>query len=710
MSDAKRDQILSDFQECTGLENIEECISLLQQHQWNLLHAVQAVHVQIGGGDSTTNKSTIPKQSKTTTPSTHRSTTMTQHSSVLKKPTQTSSNSKRNTNSDGADDSDEPRVIKSIPGVTRISKGTNEATSRGSARELHFMVEYKDHTENITILDNETIHKLQTKINERIHVPISRQKFSNWTSKQYDEHTILKDLHLPKDNIIHLISTASTLSNGAMRSSSSSTSSSHATNRTHRYPLSPSEKISTTAASSDIPITVLCADKSGKTTPYELFMKHNVTIGEIKKEIERVAHIPLRQQDWSGLGNTKDSDEFRRTSIGRKGQLLVRKNEPTSMIKRDIKQTTIQRHKSDDEVMDIDQDIDLERFDDDMGTVNQFVLGSTTVSSVASSRELLNDTMGLEQFTRVFHARYGSTGPILDIGSLDKAIQDSVSASRADRRPLVIYLHNDRSVCANVFCAQVLAAETIIEYLANNYVVWAWDMTCDANRIRLLEMFKRCLGPTYTQQIFRMEKDAYPLILILTRSHGSLELINVIEGKSTTSEVLLQLIQSNDAFEEQKQRDAKEETVREMRENLKRQQEDEYHQSLQADKAKEEARLEDERRQKREKDAHDKRQQERLKEQQRCKASLPSEPSETEKDITRFKIRLPDDEGILMRRFRIRETLQTLFDYLSSLGRIFGEYKLLTTYPKRDLTTLNRSDTFEQLKLFPQEQLILENL
>jgi hypothetical protein len=39
-------------------------------------------------------------------------------------------------------------------------------------------------------------------------------------------------------------------------------------------------------------------------------------------------------------------------------------------------------------------------------------------------------------------------------------------------------------VCANVFCAQVLAGETIVEYLANNYVVWAWDMTSDANRIR----------------------------------------------------------------------------------------------------------------------------------------------------------------------------------------------------------------------------------
>jgi hypothetical protein len=48
-----------------------------------------------------------------------------------------------------------------------------------------------------------------------------------------------------------------------------------------------------------------------------------------------------------------------------------------------------------------------------------------------------------------------------------------------------------------------------------------------------------------------------------------------------------------------------------------------------------------------------------FKQQQReCEARLPAEPSDTEKNITRLKIRLPNDEGILMRRFRINDTLQ----------------------------------------------------
>jgi hypothetical protein len=109
-----------------------------------------------------------------------------------------------------------------------------------------------------------------------------------------------------------------------------------------------------------------------------------------------------------------------------------------------------------------------------------------------------------------------------------------------------------------------------------------------------------------------MDKDSYPLLLVLIRSRGSLELITVIEGKSTPSEVLLNLIQSHDSFEQQQQRDAEDEIMREKREDLKKQQENEYHQSLQADLAKEQARLDDERKQKEEQTANERLKQQRL--------------------------------------------------------------------------------------------------
>lgn len=49
---------------------------------------------------------------------------------------------------------------------------------------------------------------------------------------------------------------------------------------------------------------------------------------------------------------------------------------------------------------------------------------------------------------------------------------------------MAIYLHHDGSVLANVFCSQLLCAETIVSYLTNNFVVWGWDITYPSNQNR----------------------------------------------------------------------------------------------------------------------------------------------------------------------------------------------------------------------------------
>lgn len=59
------------------------------------------------------------------------------------------------------------------------------------------------------------------------------------------------------------------------------------------------------------------------------------------------------------------------------------------------------------------------------------VKATHSLSSIVPDR-CTDDVAGLEQFVRVFHSRFGPTGPIIYIGSLDQAIQDSVSAPRAE--------------------------------------------------------------------------------------------------------------------------------------------------------------------------------------------------------------------------------------------------------------------------------------
>lgn len=62
----------------------------------------------------------------------------------------------------------------------------------------------------------------------------------------------------------------------------------------------------------------------------------------------------------------------------------------------------------------------------------------------------------------------------------------------------------------------------------------------------------------------------------------------------------------------------------------------------------------------------------------------------------------------LERRFLASATLQTVIDYLTIEGFPAEEYKVLSSWPRRDLTTVDTSQSLKDLKLYPQETLMLE--
>jgi len=87
----------------------------------------------------------------------------------------------------------------------------------------------------------------------------------------------------------------------------------------------------TTSSSNDsgeLAITVLCEDKSGNFIPHKFVFKSNTTIIEvdfgfflfnkikisiiqIKKQIEDITHIPIKEQNWQGLSGANDSVIFK---------------------------------------------------------------------------------------------------------------------------------------------------------------------------------------------------------------------------------------------------------------------------------------------------------------------------------------------------------------------------------------------------------------
>lgn len=128
----------------------------------------------------------------------------------------------------------------------------------------------------------------------------------------------------------------------------------------------------------------------------------------------------------------------------------------------------------------------------------------------------------------------------------------------------------------------------------------------------LNEVIRRCSATQCFDRIETSDSDTFPLLILLTRNRGTLDVMDVIEGKSTAMEVISRLIQAHESFEEQRNRDMEEELSRERREQLKQQQEDEYSRSIAADLEKQRLKLDDERRQREEYDANERLKEERL--------------------------------------------------------------------------------------------------
>lgn len=50
------------------------------------------------------------------------------------------------------------------------------------------------------------------------------------------------------------------------------------------------------------------------------------------------------------------------------------------------------------------------------------------------------------------------------------------------RRPVLVYIHNDKNIFTNIFSKTIFYSTILIEYLLDNYIVWACDITDKSNR------------------------------------------------------------------------------------------------------------------------------------------------------------------------------------------------------------------------------------
>jgi FAS-associated factor 1 len=81
-----------------------------------------------------------------------------------------------------------------------------------------------------------------------------------------------------------------------------------------------------------------------------------------------------------------------------------------------------------------------------------------------------------------------------------------------------------------------------------------------------------------------VDVEKLPLLLIVTRSRATNEVLTVIQGNVNVDELMTQLLQATEMFSEQQRVEIAEEEEREARELVKREQDEAYQASLLADR------------------------------------------------------------------------------------------------------------------------------
>lgn len=300
--------------------------------------------------------------------------------------------------------------------------------------------------------------------------------------------------------------------------------------------------------------------------------------------------------------------------------------------------------------------------------------------------------------------------PLFFIGSLEDAVREATGPSpiSGQRKPIFIYIHHDSSVLSNVFCSQLLCNDSVVNYLSMNFITWAWDVTFQEHRIKLLQMVDESFGRLAKTNVEDIKPDHLPVILVVYKTKGALGIRNIIQGETNLDSLMTSLITAVDEHHSHTEQEAAEERGRLARVRMIAEQNQAYQDSLDADREKNRLRevVEDLRLKQERKEVEDKREREVAREA--MGASVPAEPAkECGEKMSTLRIRMPD-QTVLQRRFLAKHTLQDVLNFLGSKDYLTAEHKILTGFPRRDLSSLDAGLTLEQAGLCPQETVFVE--
>ncbi|XP_018334151.1 FAS-associated factor 1 [Agrilus planipennis] len=659
---ANREEILADFQACTGIDDIAVAIHHLEETEWDLVRAVNRVMPQ--ASQSFNDMEVVDEPIEIPVVPVETATDMVTVGNNVGHPCAKSM----------------PFLENDVESHSSTSAQPSTSLSKvASSRTLQFDVKYCDRVISLNMPETSTIADLKIKLHRELKIPPCRQLLSGWARIPQYEKSPFSELMLPDKNTLFL---SIKLTEGGL-GADEEPEVTERLNGTYRLKVTD--------------------ETTGKV--YFLNYSGTKTILDVKTGVYTLTDIQVRNQVWSGWPPNIDD----RTTLALSGinypehELKLRRSTIINHV-REKKSNIIEIDSDDDEFEDASETFTV---DDDMFVDNY---PSKRVEPLIPE-DVEDEIIGTITFSDRFTARYGPVHPSFYQGTLEDALKEACQKSAKDRKILAVYLHHDASVLTNVFCTQLLGCESVIQNLETNFILWAWDLTFESNRTKLQESVSRCLGSTAALSLKTIPVDRLPAIVLIMKIRSSTDVFSVIHGNVGVNELLISLIEAVEVFSEHQKVEIREEDERAARELVKWEQDQAYRESLEADRAKEEAkRLQEEaEKQKEKQEALEKAEEAAKREAHRktVEASLPLEPAQNESDITKIRFRLPGGQNI-ERRFLGNDPLQVLLDFLLVKGYPQSEYKVISSWPRRDLTALESGKTLKQLKLYPQETVILE--
>ncbi|KAG5228191.1 hypothetical protein OIU76_017663 [Salix suchowensis] len=324
------------------------------------------------------------------------------------------------------------------------------------------------------------------------------------------------------------------------------------------------------------------------------------------------------------------------------------------------------------------------------------------VTVSAASREAM-------EFVAQFERDYGS-GSSSRPNFVGEGFMDALTRSRNTFKLLFVYLHSPDHLDTPAFCEGTLCSEALSAFVNENFVAWGGS-------IRGSEGFKMSNS---------LKASRFPFCaIVMPSTNQRIALLQQVEGPKSPEEMLmiLQRVLEESAPVLLTARLEAEERTTNMR--LREEQDAAYRAALEADQARERQQREEkerlereaaeaERKCKEEEEAKDRAAREAAEKdaalarlRQEKALSLGAEP-EKGPDVTQVLVRFPTGER-KERRFHSAATIQSLYDYVDSLGYLNVEnYSLVTNFPRVVHGTDKVSLSLKEAGLHPQASLFVE--